>query len=255
MGAMNENTYCTMCTECVRTCPHDNVGINIRAPFVDLMGPHRRRLDEAWLLFLVLFISVFHGLAMVPFWTHDTIPPAREWIVEKLGMDPGYITVFTGGIGVAFIVFLVGYALWCVVAAAISGGQYRTRDFFISTSYGLVPIALGYHLAHNSLHFFYEGSKLVRLVSDPFGWGWDLFGTANNALTMLVPMSVLWVGQVLLILMGQVASVLILRRMAFRMFDDPKRAKRIIVFASLLAVVVTLVCLWLLNQPMEMRTA
>ncbi len=256
MGAMNENMYCTMCTECVRTCPHDNVALNVRAPFVDLMGPHRKRVDEAWLLLMITIVSVFHGLAMVPFWTQQTIAPLRRWGLDTFGSDPGYLTTFSVMMALAFALCIGVYALWSRVALWISGSMaHRVRDVFVAYSYALIPVALGYHLAHNALHFFYEGSKLIRLVSDPFGWGWDLFGTRDNPLSMLIPLEILWIAQVVLMLAGLMASVLIVRRTSYRMFGNRRQAKRMIFAACLLALGVTLICIWLLNQPMEMRTA
>lgn len=256
MGAMNENTYCTMCTECIKSCPHDNVSINVRAPLADLMGPHRRRVEEAWFLLMILGITLFHGFAMIPLWTHDIVPPAREWIDRTTGFDPGYLAVFTTGM----VVFLSGlcaiYALFCAGIRRASGNlTYRFRDFFVAHAYDILPLALAYHLAHNSLHFFYEGSKLVRLVSDPFGWGWDLFGTASSPLTMVIPIEILWIAQVALVLGGQVAAVFITRRTLYRMLGNRRQAQRAFFVAALLLMLLSFVSLWLLNQPMEMRTA
>jgi hypothetical protein len=256
MGAMNENTYCTMCTECIKTCPHDNVVLNVRVPLADLMGPHRRKVEEAWLLLMILGITIFHGLAMIPLWTHDTLPPLREWLDATLGFDPGYLVVFSASM-VGFLAALVGlYALFCAGIRAASGTlAYRFKDFFVAHAYDLLPLALAYHLAHNSLHFFYEGSKLVRLISDPLGWGWNLFGTADWPLTMLIPIQVLWIAQVVLVLSGQVASVFITRRTLFRMLGNRTQARRAFLIAAFLLMLVSLLSLWLLNQPMEMRTA
>lgn len=256
MGAMNENTYCTMCTECIRTCPHDNVALNVRAPLADLMGPHRKRLDEAWFLLIILGITLFHGLAMIPVWSHDTVPPAREWSLSTLGFDPGYLTTFTIGM----VAFLGGlaliYAAFCALIRVASGNlTLGFKEFFIGMAYPLLPLALGYHLAHNALHFFYEGSKLFRLISDPFGWGWDIFGTAQSPLTMLIPIEILWVVQVVLVLAAQISGVFLIRRALFRMLGNRRQMQRAFVAAALLLMVMSFISLWLLNQPMEMRTA
>ncbi len=255
MGAMNENMSCTMCTECLKTCPHDNIGLNIRAPLADLMGPHRKRADEAWLLLMILIITIFHGLAMIPLWTHDIVPPFRE-AAAATGWDPGYMTAFTVAMA-AFVAGFVGlYYLVCIAVKFASGNvMYKVKDYFIAFSYVLLPVALTYHLAHNSLHFFYEGSKLVRLASDPFGWGWNLFGTAESPLTMLVPMPVLWGAQILLVLCGQLGSLWLARRTAHRMFGNKHQRIRALVVWVISIALLSLAALWLLNQPMEMRTA
>jgi hypothetical protein len=256
MGAMNENMSCTMCTECLKTCPHDNIGLNVRPPLMDLMGPHRKRHDEAWLLIMILVITVFHGLAMIPLWTHDVVPPLREWVVGATGIDAGYMTTFTVAMTAFFAVCIGLYYLVCVAVKFGSGNvMYRVRDYFIAFSYVLLPVALAYHLAHNSLHFFYEGSKLVRLASDPFGWGWDLFGTAGSPLTMLVPMPVLWGAQIVLVVAGQIGAVWLARRTIHRMFGNRSQRRRALGVLVVAIALLSLAALWLLNQPMEMRTA
>lgn len=44
----------------------------------------------------------------------------------------------------------------------------------------LVPIALGYAVAHYFSLLVFDGQNFVALASDPFARGWDLFGTINN---------------------------------------------------------------------------
>lgn len=256
MGAMNENTYCTMCTECLKTCPHDNIELNVRAPFADLAGPHRKRLDEAWMLLAIFAISVFHGFAMIPAYTHDTVPPAREWVAGATGFDPGWLATFTAGMVAFVLCFVAVYTLACWAAKLASGNlAYRLKDLFIAFTYTALPVALTYHLAHNALHFFWEGSKLRRLASDPLGWGWDLFGTADAPLSMMLPMDVLWAIQIALVVIGQCVAVWLARRAAYRMFGNRRQALRALIPIVIFLTLASIACLWLLNQPMEMRTA
>ena len=44
----------------------------------------------------------------------------------------------------------------------------------------LVPIAAVYVAAHYLTFLVFEGQAIIYLASDPFGQGWDLFGTANS---------------------------------------------------------------------------
>lgn len=256
MGAMNENSYCTMCTECLKTCPHDNIGINIRAPIADLLGPHRKRLDEAWLLLAIFLVTIFHGLAMIPVWTRQTVPPLRDALEATLGVDPGYLTTFTLGMVGFFGASTLLYLGVCWLSKWASGNVfYRLRDFFIAYAYPLLPVALAYHLAHNALHFFYEGSKLLRLISDPFGWGWDLFGTAKSPLSMVVPLEWLWGAQLTLVLLGNLATLWLVNRATHRMFGNRRQAIKALIPVAIFALLLSVAALWLLSQPMEMRTA
>ncbi len=48
--------------------------------------------------------------------------------------------------------------------------------------HSLVPIALVYVAAHYLTFLIFEGQAISYLASDPLGQGWDLFGTASNAI-------------------------------------------------------------------------
>ena len=46
-GGLTKNTYCGLCMECIRTCPHDNIAVNLRPFSADLAKPSTR-MDEAF---------------------------------------------------------------------------------------------------------------------------------------------------------------------------------------------------------------
>ena len=48
----------------------------------------------------------------------------------------------------------------------------------------LVPIAVAYHLAHYVSLLLTTGQFIIPLASDPFGCGWDLFGTRCRAVDL-----------------------------------------------------------------------
>ena len=70
-GKLQENTYCTLCTECIRACPHDNLDLNLRKPATDLLDDGKRyRWDEAVMALVLLALTSFHGMTMTAQWTH-----------------------------------------------------------------------------------------------------------------------------------------------------------------------------------------
>ena len=50
----------------------------------------------------------------------------------------------------------------------------------------LVPIAIGYHVAHYLTFLLIQGQYIIPLLSDPFGFGWNLFGTAGYRVDIAV---------------------------------------------------------------------
>ena len=69
--------------------------------------------------------------------------------------------------------------LAAVAAAEKLGGVGRSLvpDFVLP----LVPIAAAYIFAHYFTLFLIQGQFIITLISDPFGRGWDLFGTVDFA--------------------------------------------------------------------------
>jgi polyferredoxin len=248
LGGLTKNTYCIVCLECVRACPHENVAINIRPFGRDLVKPSGVRVDEAAMVIVMLAMSTFHGITMTPVWAQ--IIGAIE---ARASLT--YLPAFT--IGMAG--FLAALAFLYVGFVALSYAVARTpdvtlRQLAIRYSYSFLPIALFYHLAHNAQHFFVEGGTLVPVLSDPFGWGWNLFGTANAATNPLLPAWGVWALMVAFILIGHVWSLAAGHRIAAHVF--PTRALAIRSELPLLAgmIAYSILSLWIVAQPMQMRT-
>jgi hypothetical protein len=267
MGAMNENQYCTLCTECVKSCPHDNIGLNVRSSGADVLYPHRSKPDEAYMAILVFIVSAFHGAAMIPLWMEweDSI---RGFLIDTqtawLGRElPGFAG--THGGTMTFTLMMLGcivvpgllYALLCALMRwASRRPDIALKQVFIRFAYTLLPIALFYHLAHNATHVFYEWSKLRRLASDPLGWGTDWFGTARAPLSALWSPESIWYLQVALIIIGHIYGILVAQREAFRLYEgDRKASLRVHLVMMVGMVLMSMLSLWLLAQPMFMRTA
>jgi len=70
---------------------------------------------------------------------------------------------------------LLAAFLGIIVAAALAVTRVVGTS---ATGAGLLPIALGYLLAHYLTYLVIDGQRIVVAFSDPFQKGWDLFGTA-----------------------------------------------------------------------------
>ena len=82
------------------------------------------------------------------------------------------------------------------------------RELVLQFAFAMVPIAFVYHVTHYYTMLLAQGGQIVRLVSDPFGTGWNLLGTARMQIDpFLVDVNVIWHTQVALILLGHIASV------------------------------------------------
>ncbi len=253
VGRMQENTYCTVCTECVKSCPSDNVAFNLRSFGADLLKPLQPKPDEALMALVLLSLTSFHGLTMTPAWFRITD-------ALQLALKTDYLTAFSLGMAGILLIPTIFFGLFSILAARLVG-QPTGSDLGNSThpfwhyAYALIPVALFYHLAHNAHHLAMEGAAIMPVLSDPFGWGWDLFGTASwEVVPLLSEMTISWV-QLALLSVGHFYGLRICLGISRRRHARKPQAFGAMAIYSLALWVFTLCNLWLLTQPMVMRTS
>jgi hypothetical protein len=120
--------------------------------------------------------------------------------------------------------------------------------------WSLVPIALAYHFAHYLTALLVNGQYALVALSDPFGWNWDLFGTAGWQVTPGVVMGsdsawVLWNLQAGAIIAGHVLAVLVAHMLAARHQSTRRAVALSQLPLTLLMVGYTVFGLWLLSTP------
>ena len=72
-----------------------------------------------------------------------------------------------------------------------------------ATGAGLLPIAVGYLIAHYLTYLLIDGQNIVVALSDPFQRGWDLFGCAfHEANGDWLPPSLVWTVQLAAVVGG-----------------------------------------------------
>ena len=92
---------------------------------------------------------------------------------------------------------------------------------------------------------------MIPLASDPFGLGWDLFGTAHYRLNIgLVGALFVWYTSVISIVVGHVIAVCIGHLLAFRVLRDRKSVLVSQVPMLALMIFYTVFSLWILAQPL-----
>ncbi len=95
-------------------------------------------------------------------------------LFDGLSQTQSFFDLF-GAPGVAGMTLLLAAFLGAIVVAAL----LVTRTVGVpATGAGLLPIAVGYLIAHYLTYLLIDGQNILVAVSDPFQRGWDLFGTA-----------------------------------------------------------------------------
>ena len=110
--------------------------------------------------------------------TFDGFTRSSIWLDIAAGRT-GWALTAVNTVGMVFIISVVAVLYRAAIAtmAAVTGDTERElADAFAAS---LLPIAAAYTIAHYFSYLVLEGQQIIALVSDPFGRGWDLFGTAT----------------------------------------------------------------------------
>lgn len=240
---ITSNLDCTLCLDCVRACPHDNIGWMARAPGRELLRAEAwpKRWDISLLAIILAFMGVTNVFGMVP-----PIYDLLGWMVDTFGFQSEFIPLL--------LIFAVGNLLLPIFCAVLVGqlgrlfvGDARPlRDTVASFAPTFVPLGFGIWIAHYSFHFFIAPLTVIPILQEFWGgvgdwarWGG---GLDTNIIGLL---------QVIALLGGFLWSVVIAQRIALRLYG--RRA-----FLGFLPWVTLLLALmlsaWgLFTMPMEMR--
>src|SRR5262249_38956151 len=204
---------------------------------------------------LLLLASVLYDGALgTPEWGEfeATIAPYVSFF-----SDFKLVAIRTAGLVAFRVIFCGAYvgvsALMSAVAEQPASPLLIARAF----AYTLVPIAIGYHFAHYFTFLLVQGQYIVPLVSDPFGFGWNLFGTAGYRVDIgVVGARFAWYAAVTAILLGHIAAVTLAHLKTIRLLPDRGAALRAEVLLTALLVAYTSLSLSIRAEPIvEKRVA
>jgi hypothetical protein len=105
--------------------------------------------------------------------------------------------------GIVYLLSLLGFSF-----AKIKG---TSREVFLEFAGSLLPFGLLIWIAFVIPMLFVNVTFILQSLSDPFGWGWDFFGTANTPWHQFIPQFIPWF-QAVAVLTGLYLSLRNIRR-------------------------------------------
>jgi hypothetical protein len=232
--------------------PSGGRGLALRPFGAGLLANEPASVSMVAFVLLVLSSVLYDGLLTTPEWA----------AVERglVGLLPG--SVEAASIIVRTISLVAFWALFLGAYVAVSGimsmvAMARSpRDMAQSFAFTLVPIAIAYHLAHYLVYLLTQGQYIVPLASDPFGYGWNLFGTDGYRVDIaVVGARFAWYAAVTSIVLGHIAAVYLADVRAHQILAVRRAALRSQVPLTALMVVYTFVSLSILAEPIVERRA
>jgi hypothetical protein len=190
----------------------------------------------------------FDGLSQGPAWR--SLQGHLVDAFAAIGVSAEGAPKWASTVGLLVTVGLVAgfYRLGISGMRSIGGklGEAELRRAFIHT---LVPIAAVYVAAHYFSFLIFEGQAILYLASDPFGQGWDLFGTASRGIDYsYLSLSAVWYFQVAFVVCGHVAGLALAHDRALVLYGQARQAVRSQYWMLAVMVGFTSLALWLLAQ-------
>jgi polyferredoxin/plastocyanin len=172
IGTMKRNNYCGLCTECIKSCPKDNVGLFIR-PF----GSDRKikSYDEMFNAIIMLVVAVVFSITMSGPW--GLIKDAAN-VTESRQIVPFLIYVASVWI-LALGLFPAIFIFIARTAKRLARSQESNRTVVLRLAYILVPIGIFAWIAFSLPMLMVNYGYILNVLSDPLGLGWDILGTAD----------------------------------------------------------------------------
>lgn len=178
---MVRNNYCGLCMECVKACPYDNMTVNLRPFCADrtLKG-----YDEVWKAFIMLSLAGTYSVIYLGPWSElkdwANAPQSGKWI--------GFFTYAAVLWASALLLIPAVYCAAVWLGKLLAGRRdMPLKDAILALGYPLVPLGLLAWVAFSFPLMLVNGSYILMTLSDPFGWGWNLFGTSDIPWTPVVP--------------------------------------------------------------------
>tara|TARA_B100000686_G_scaffold351784_1_gene451522 strand:- start:8711 stop:10144 length:1434 start_codon:yes stop_codon:yes gene_type:complete len=200
------------------------------------------KLDVSTMIFVLILLSTvtFDGIKETPFWAnlHSTLPALSYTQIDTLGLI------------IVPAIFISIYLIFCFSIRYFSRENSNLIFIGISFAFSLLPIALAYHFAHYLSLLLIPGQAIIPLLSDPFGIGWNLFGSADYQIKLTaINAKAAWFFSVFVIVIGHVLAVYVSHVMALKLFKSHSNAIRSQYPMLLLMLIYTAISLWILSMP------
>lgn len=209
-------------------------------------------------VFVIVMLSTvtFDGFVETPAWAGFL-----DWLGENRTLRSPLVWLQTNGIDLLMLVKTLALVLFpcvflgvfigvCALSSRLGGGRVGVGETAGTQVLSLVPIAVAYHVAHYLSYLLLAGQLIIPLFSDPFGWGWDLFGTADRTIDItVINTKTVWYTAIVAIVTGHVLAVYLAHVMALASYSERRAALRSQVPMLMLMVLYTMCSLWILSQP------
>ena len=250
---LDRDGECVNCYQCFEKADASDGSreLNVRPLAVGLSRNEPMTNDALAMVVLLLATVTFDGFSATSAWVDF-----QSFVVDIFSSSMNYaafnsLTVAdTVGVLLFPVALLAVYLIFCYFMSRSVGQSAGALSLARAFACSLIPIALAYNIAHFITLLLIQGQLIIPISSDPFGYGWDLFGAAGYNLDIgVINARVLWFLSVAVIVVGHVLAVYLAHLAAIRLFKDRTMALNSQYPMLTLMVLYTVASLWIIAQP------
>lgn len=249
------NLDCTWCMDCVRACPHENVGVLTRTMTDDVvfggwrgaLGRLGGRADIAALATLLTFGAFANALGMV-----GPILDLEDRISQSIGATTSLVSASIVLLSVAVIAPLLLLPAITWAAGWVGRPPAGLRESACRLAFTLVPVGFAMWVVHMLFHFFTSVGTIIPVtqrvaldIGGDLGQPAWILACCLNVPTWLLPL------ELLLLDAGLVLAVVAVHRLAIA--TARARVGLMTAVLSLPAFLLFILGVWIVLQPMQMR--
>jgi len=246
----DQNGDCVDCPEAFLLAPPQKRAVTLRGYGIGLIARDPLSLSMIVLVLMVLALVAFEGFMDTAQWIELMVSLGE--LEESDGIHAPVKTTlsFLAATAILFALFYAVCVLMRMIGYAGVAPKRGTLDIMGLFVLSLVPISIAYHVAHYFSYLLIGGQYAIPLLSDPFGLGWNLFGTASYRVDIgLVDPRLQWYVAVISIVLGHVIAVYLAHVTALRTFSGSSSPLLTQIPMLFLMVGYTMCSLWILSQP------
>ncbi len=220
----------------------DEKSITFYKPFARLTQEKPGDIFRMLFILLILASTAFDGFVGTQFWSTVVYStPFTTTIASFLGY-----ALFA----LALPLFFSFYAVVVWMLQKLTRSQHTLKYLLLRFSYSLVPIAIGYNVAHYFTWFVSQGLNMLSMLSDPLDRGWNLLGTrAWTVSTAPLSADTVWYIQVGVLVGAHIIATYVAHKIALYEFKERRTALISQLPMLILMVGYTVFGLWILSQP------
>ncbi|MEM9774312.1 MAG: FesM [Chloroflexota bacterium] len=247
---IKSNLDCTLCLDCVRACPHDNVILGARNPLKEVKeGTWPARWDISFLVLIFTFSALGNAFGMV-----GPVFQLEAWLANVLNVQDEALPLLII-FGVTNLIMPIGFGLLAAwTSRALAKREEPIRNTLARYVPAFSPLAFSIWLAHYGGFHFLGSAAAISPVFKNFLEDHNIYflGEPNWTMAAIVPLNWLDPMEMGIILVGLLASLYVLGERAKK--AKPKKDKTLAQLPWMLLLIgITVAAFWIFYLPMEMR--